>query len=427
MEKLQLSRQSFRQLVRKMDNPEFPTDESLLMFLFGTPTAIAVFIELVKWLPYSKRPDGSIYKSDAELGAAIRRSAKSVGRARQILKEAGFTIYIKKANGTPTNHYRFDEEKFLQFMANKLNTNVETLREWFKTAKKVQHQPAFEEKYTSTEYVEWAIAKLTRKEKLFLKTFIEVVQSKENPTWGEIREKAGIVSEQIYLERLKNLKLFVIEPEGRIIRNAAITLEMLVVPNVRHISKSLRFDVFQRDHHTCQYCGRTPPDVVLVVDHIIPISQNGTDDFDNLITSCEECNAGKSNKLIQNFTGGYSKEEWREQLRKKRSEILRVRRERIEEVMLHWQEVLGSPNLKDTDREAVLTFIEQYEPDWIKAAIRIASEKKPDDYVKYIAAILRNWAKNGSPDYNTPPNPNDDLASQHATERQIEYIQILLE
>lgn len=61
------------------------------------------------------------------------------------------------------------------------------------------------------------------------------------------------------------------------------------------ISKKTRFEIFKRDHFRCQYCGQTPPAVVLEVDHIQPKSKGGSDDWNNLITSCFDCNRGKSN------------------------------------------------------------------------------------------------------------------------------------
>ena len=38
-------------------------------------------------------------------------------------------------------------------------------------------------------------------------------------------------------------------------------------PKRKSISKKARFEVFKRDSFTCQYCGRTAPDVVLHLDH----------------------------------------------------------------------------------------------------------------------------------------------------------------
>lgn len=59
------------------------------------------------------------------------------------------------------------------------------------------------------------------------------------------------------------------------------------------IRPSVRFDVFKRDDFTCVYCGRRPPDVTLEVDHLIPRAEEGTDDPENLVTSCWDCNRGK--------------------------------------------------------------------------------------------------------------------------------------
>ena len=61
------------------------------------------------------------------------------------------------------------------------------------------------------------------------------------------------------------------------------------------ITKKIRFEVFKRDGFACQYCGKHPPETTLEVDHIQPKSKKGTDDINNLITSCFDCNRGKTN------------------------------------------------------------------------------------------------------------------------------------
>lgn len=66
-----------------------------------------------------------------------------------------------------------------------------------------------------------------------------------------------------------------------------------------HLSVRTRFEIFKRDRFTCAYCGRTPPDVVLEADHIIPRAAGGSDEIDNLITACWECNHGKSDRLLE--------------------------------------------------------------------------------------------------------------------------------
>lgn len=60
------------------------------------------------------------------------------------------------------------------------------------------------------------------------------------------------------------------------------------------VSKRLRYEILRRDNHTCRYCGGTAPDVVLTVDHVIPVALGGSDLADNLVAACKDCNAGKS-------------------------------------------------------------------------------------------------------------------------------------
>ena len=67
------------------------------------------------------------------------------------------------------------------------------------------------------------------------------------------------------------------------------------------IKKSLRFNVFKRDEFACQYCGATPPNAVLEVDHIHPVSRGGKNVIDNLITACFDCNRGKGAGLLSSL------------------------------------------------------------------------------------------------------------------------------
>lgn len=64
------------------------------------------------------------------------------------------------------------------------------------------------------------------------------------------------------------------------------------------IPKKIRFEVFKRDKFTCQYCGKSAPDVVLEIDHIKPVSKGGDNDIMNLVTACKDCNSGKSNREL---------------------------------------------------------------------------------------------------------------------------------
>lgn len=79
----------------------------------------------------------------------------------------------------------------------------------------------------------------------------------------------------------------------------------------RTINPQLRNEILERNGFTCQLCGAGPGDtdpfnphrkVRLHIDHIIPISQGGTDNKDNLRVLCSACNQGRSNVQLPTET-----------------------------------------------------------------------------------------------------------------------------
>ena len=59
----------------------------------------------------------------------------------------------------------------------------------------------------------------------------------------------------------------------------------------RKLSKK---EVFLRDRHTCQYCGKQTRELTL--DHVIPRRQNGSHSWDNVISACIPCNRFKAGR-----------------------------------------------------------------------------------------------------------------------------------
>ncbi|KUK85479.1 MAG: HNH endonuclease domain protein [candidate division TA06 bacterium 34_109] len=116
------------------------------------------------------------------------------------------------------------------------------------------------------------------------------------------------------------------------------------------ISKRLRFEVFKRDSFKCQYCGRSAPDVILQVDHIVPVSEGGDNDMLNLITSCQSCNLGKSNIELNDDSAVIK--------RKNQADELQERREQMQ-MMIEWQ--MGLSEIE----EMVVNEIEEF---WYRLA-----------------------------------------------------------
>lgn len=99
----------------------------------------------------------------------------------------------------------------------------------------------------------------------------------------------------------------------------------------KQLSKKIRFEVFKRDRFTCQYCGRQAPEVVLHIDHVVPVAHGGTDDVLNLVTSCVDCNLGKGPRELGDETA-LAKQ--KEQLN-----LIAERREQIA-LMVEWKKSL---------------------------------------------------------------------------------------
>ena len=67
------------------------------------------------------------------------------------------------------------------------------------------------------------------------------------------------------------------------------------------MTSSLRLEILQRDRYTCKKCGASiqkEPNLLLEVDHIIPLSKGGLTTKDNLSTLCWRCNRSKGAKIL---------------------------------------------------------------------------------------------------------------------------------
>lgn len=117
------------------------------------------------------------------------------------------------------------------------------------------------------------------------------------------------------------------------------------------ISAKARFEIFKRDKFTCQYCGRSSPDVILHIDHIQPVIEGGGNQPENLITSCADCNLGKGRRELSDDSAMKK--------RKVQLDELQERREQIQ-MMLEWQK--GLENLDDYAIDAIDQLFQELVP-----------------------------------------------------------------
>lgn len=158
------------------------------------------------------------------------------------------------------------------------------------------------------------------------------------------------------------------------------------------IGKRMRFEVLKRDSFTCQYCGKQPPDIVLHIDHITPVSKGGKNTILNLITSCADCNSGKSDIELSDDSAIKKQQKQMLDLAEKKSQI---------QMMIKWRESLL--NADELLTESAVELINRYLCDWRLndngvSTVRKAIKKK--GYQAVIDAIEKCYCNsNGNNDF----------------------------
>jgi 5-methylcytosine-specific restriction endonuclease McrA len=69
------------------------------------------------------------------------------------------------------------------------------------------------------------------------------------------------------------------------------------MPRKEFTGRPSKDSILFRDDNTCQVTGQKLPRNLLNVDHVIPKSRGGTDDWENLVTIRKDINSKKGNKL----------------------------------------------------------------------------------------------------------------------------------
>lgn len=57
--------------------------------------------------------------------------------------------------------------------------------------------------------------------------------------------------------------------------------------------------LFARDSQLCMYCGQHFSRPHLTRDHVMPVSKDGRDSWENVVTACFQCNSRKANRTPQ--------------------------------------------------------------------------------------------------------------------------------
>jgi hypothetical protein len=177
----------------------------------------------------------------------------------------------------------------------------------------------------------------------------------------------------------------------------------------RSTGKRLRFEVFKRDHFTCQYCGAQPPEIVLVVDHIVPVASGGETTLENLLSACEPCNQGKADRALEQRTIRPDAdllylETQQEIAELRRFQAAKAERDaelaRVVELLQHDWAALSGLEWHPADR-IVRNLLATYSPEIVEAAMSDVAVKVGDGYlpaagdrwVPYLYSVARTMAR----------------------------------
>lgn len=149
------------------------------------------------------------------------------------------------------------------------------------------------------------------------------------------------------------------------------------------ISKKIRFEVFKRDKFKCQYCGSSAPDVLLQVDHIIPVAKNGTNNLLNLITACFDCNNGKRDKLLNDHTVITKQKEQAEQLQERKEQFKMMLKWHkgleelndlaLDELKKHWENLAKGFSITETGKRTLKKIIKDFNLNEVLEAMETAA------------------------------------------------------
>jgi len=175
------------------------------------------------------------------------------------------------------------------------------------------------------------------------------------------------------------------------------------------VGQSARFGVFERDGFACQYCGLKPPEAILEIDHIVPVSKNGTNEQENLLTSCKTCNRGKGARDLKTSSpdrvrknAGDIKERYDQLVAfyKFQKKMSSLKASAIDDIAEHWDNLWdGRYPLGKMERNSIGLFLRHFSPEEVKEAISLAMGRIrfPSDAFKYMCGVLhtRKRERNG--------------------------------
>lgn len=194
----------------------------------------------------------------------------------------------------------------------------------------------------------------------------------------------------------------------------------------KSISQSLRFEIFKRDGFRCLYCGATPLEKALRVDHRTPVAEGGTNETHNLVTACFDCNAGKGAVPLERKKHGAQPltEEQLEHATQIKAwldlqrEVADAKGEVIDQLVGAWTERIGEepPSLRGRLHRLIPEFGYARLVEAFDIVAGVSDRVYRDaDRLKYFYGVLRKWREGPRPEPVPPAAPARRELSAHGT------------
>lgn len=89
---------------------------------------------------------------------------------------------------------------------------------------------------------------------------------------------------------------FISSPQASFPVPSIIRLRAYVSSHQHRLVRFSKQNVYLRDSCTCQYCGKKCSNKELTIDHVIPVSKQGPENWSNVVAACRHCNQKKGNR-----------------------------------------------------------------------------------------------------------------------------------
>lgn len=113
---------------------------------------------------------------------------------------------------------------------------------------------------------------------------------------GMMRAVSLVFRQRAHVERVDGSRVLHTQHSEYPVPSVIVLKQYHDLRRKRRESKKYRFHIFVRDKFRCQYCGKKFNQFELTLDHILPKSKAGSEEAENLATSCKPCNQRKGNR-----------------------------------------------------------------------------------------------------------------------------------